>query len=564
MPNQKTLCSFISVIAIVFFVSATIVDAQTANAKPKPVGSISGRVTIDGKAAAGIPVAAVEGQSVNRQDVPARAFSDVEGNYQINGLKAGEYQVWTLTPSLVAEPAISPNYYPGAAKSVLLGGDENVTGVDLKLIRGAVITGRVTNAENKPVVEERVKLQLLDPNGNPRFGAIGNTYDQMFQTDDRGVYRIFDLAPGRYRVSVGYDATSDGLTRAHRYDQTFYLDSTDQAKPGVVELTEGSEAKDIDIRVGAVGATFAVSGRVIDSETGVGIAKAAVSFTMPQKDKNTPAPPGMSIQSDDRGEFRWEGFSPGHYIVMPNPDSYGGGGDYYGDPVSFEITDKDVTGLELRTVPGLTLSGYISADGLSTKELLSLLPNLVIVANGVTPGNTQLRSGGRAMVMPDGTFQIVGLRPSPYSMWATTQRPSSIRTIINRMDRDGVAVNQNFEMKESISGLHLVIDYGTGVIRGTVKFEGGDAITDSRMNVILKREGARDQSFTQVDARGHFVLTNLAPGPFELTLLITSLTPRTRSTPGMPPQKQIVNVTNGAETEVTFVVNLGPKPGGPQ
>ena len=550
----------IAIVAILLVVSSRG-TAQT-DPKAKPAGSISGRITIDGKPAPGIPVGAVAGQSINTRDAPARAYSDVEGNYQIIGLKAGEYQVWTLTPSLLAEPVAAPNYFSyGAVKSVLLGADENVTGVDLKLIRGAVITGRVTNADNKPVVEERIKLQMLDANGNPRFGAIGNTYDQMYQTDDRGVYRIFDLSPGRYRVSVGYDATTDGLTRAHRYDQTFYLDPTDQTKPGVVELSEGDEAKDIDIRVGATAATFAVSGRVIDTETGVPIIKAGVSFSMVTQDKNNRVP-GITIQTDDRGEFKFEGFSPGHYLVTPNARSYGGG-NFYGDPVSFEVTDKDVTGLEVRTVPGLTISGYISANGLSTKELLSRLPGLVIMANGMTPANTEMPSGGRATVAPDGTFEIGGLRPGTASMFVTTQRPSAVRTNIDRMERDGVPVNQNFEMKESLSGLHVEIDYGTGVIRGTVKFEGSDTpITDSRISVNCKRQGARDVAqFTQVDARGHFVMTNLGPGTFELTLIISGLTPRPPR--GMPPQKQIVNVSNGAETEVTFVVNLGPNPGGP-
>jgi hypothetical protein len=81
------------------------------------------------------------------------------------------------------------------------------------------------------------------------------------------------------------------------------------------------------------------------------------------------------------------------------------------------------------------------------------------------------------------------------------------------------------------------------------------------MNVTWKREGARDQNFVQVDARGHFLITNLAPGPFEVTLIIRSLAPRP---PGaIPPQKQIVNITNGAETEVNFVVNLSTQQGKP-
>jgi len=561
LATQSKLFSRLCIVGIFLFVITTSANSQSAESKAKPTGSISGHITIAGKPAAGIAVAAVEGQSVNRRDALARAVSDVDGNYQIFGLKAGEYQIWTLTPELVTEPTAAPNYFPyaGAAKSVLLGADENVTGVDLKLIRGSVITGRVTNSENKPVVQEQIRLELLDANGNPRLGAIYRSYDQMFQTDDRGIYRIFDLLPGRYRVSVGYDPATDGLARGHRYDQTFYLDPTDQTKPGIVELSEGDEAKDIDVRVGSTSQTFSVSGRVIDSETGVSIVKAGITFSMVQKDKNRSGP-GFITQTDDRGEFKLDGLSPGHYTVTPTSDYYGG--NFYGDPVSFDITDKDVSGLELRTQPGLSLSGYISADGLSTKDLMALLPNLMIAASGVTPGTNQIRSSGRSVIAPDGTFNIGGLRAGSISLFVSTQRPSFVRAMINRLERDGVPVNPNFEMKDSLSGLHVVIDYGTGSVRGAVKFAGSDSqITDSRMNVTCKREGARDQTFAQVDARGHFLITNLAPGPYELTLIISSLTPRPPRP--IPPQKQIINITNGSETEVIFDINPGQKPGGP-
>ena len=75
------------------------------------------------------------------------------------------------------------------------------------------------------------------------------------------------------------------------------------------------------------------------------------------------------------------------------------------------------------------------------------------------------------------------------------------------------------------------------------------------MYVSCKREGAREGSTVQVDARGHFVVTNLAPGPWEVTLQINSLTPRPPR--GFAPLKQIVNVANGSEAEMTFVVNVG-------
>jgi hypothetical protein len=558
MISQRGLLSRIFVIATIFCGSLTIISAQRPGAKAKAAGSISGRITIGGKAAPAIPVVAVAGQTVNVRDATARAVTDADGNYRISGLGAGQYQIWTLTPDMVAEPSSYPNYfsYAGADKSIILGADEDVTGVDLRLVRGSVITGRVTNSDNQPAVEEHVTLQLLDQNDNARFGAIRSPYDQMFQTDDRGVYRIFGLSPGRYRVSAGYDAANDGVLRGSRYEKKFYLDPNDQSKPGIVALSEADETRDIDIKVQAARSVYAISGRVIDSETGVAIPRAGVSFMQVQKEK-TPPTPGFVMQADERGEFSYSGFAPGHYAISAGSEFYGG--NLYGDPVYVDVADKDVTGLEIKGVPGLSLSGFISADGLSTKALLALLPGLTVSASSTS--KDQVRTGGRAVVAPDGSFQVEGLRPGLTSLFVSTQRPTFISTTIARLDHDGVTLNENFNLQQSMSGLNVVIDYGTGSIRGSVKLEGDTPITDARMYVNCKRAGARYGTGAQVDARGHFVITNLAAGEFELTLQVNSLTPRPPR--GIPLQKQIVTVTNGAETEVTFVIDLTPQPGGP-
>src|SRR5437763_14205663 len=85
-------------------------NAQSSDAKTKAIGSISGRVTISGKAADGIPVAAVAGETVNRRDAAARSVTDSEGHYHLSGLAPGQYQIWTLSPGLIVEPGPFPRY----------------------------------------------------------------------------------------------------------------------------------------------------------------------------------------------------------------------------------------------------------------------------------------------------------------------------------------------------------------------------------------------------------------------------------------------------------------------
>src|ERR1700738_1033800 len=267
---SRLLCFSLILTGVVLVCEPGDAHAQSTDAKSKGTGSISGKVTLGGKAAAGIPVA-VFGNDFNYRRAAAQATTDNEGHYRLLGLSAAQYQITALAPSLI--PAEGNNNYPfyGAAKTVLLSAGESVEDVDLKLVRGAVITGRVTDEEGKPVVEERIELQPADEKDGQRgqMSPFSQNY-QRFQTDDRGIYRLYGLPAGRYKVSVGSNPNNGFSGNGARgyFPQTFYPDANDAAKAAVVELSEGGEAANIDIRLGHRSATFSISGRVIDSESG--------------------------------------------------------------------------------------------------------------------------------------------------------------------------------------------------------------------------------------------------------------------------------------------------------
>jgi protocatechuate 3,4-dioxygenase beta subunit len=558
---KHLLCCSLILAMEAILCSGTSARDQTPDVKPKPTGSISGRVTLGGSPAEGIPVVAVSGQTVNRRDAAARSVTDSEGRYRLSELLPGQYQIWAITPGLIAEPGPLTRYgspYFGSIQNINLSANEDLSDIDMKLVRGAVITGRVTDAENKPVVEERVSLQSVDENGAPsRFGSSVSSNDQMYQTDDRGVYRIYGLPGGRYKVSVGYDP-SDGVIRG-RHQRTFHPNVSDQSKAAIVELKDGGEAKNIDIKVGSVTQTFAVSGHVTDAETGLPIPRAGVRFMVVRQDKGPPAP-SFGLQADDRGEFSFDGFAPGHYSVLATSEFYGG--NFYSDPVNFEVVDHNVRGLELKAIPGLSVSGTVVADGVMTKDLLALLPGLRIFARVASGASSEVPSGGSSIVAPDGSFQVNGLRPGRVSIDAYASAPTYTRPSIARIEHDGIGVTQGFDIQQSVSALRIIISYGTGVIRGTIRLEGGVSLADSRIFVNSKREGERDGTGIVVDARGQFVIKNLSTGTYEVTVQVGFAGSAAPARP-VPPQKQLVTVTNGSETEVTFVVDLTPKQGGP-
>jgi 5-hydroxyisourate hydrolase-like protein (transthyretin family) len=557
------LCRILIATAASVF-TLTYASAQTRDAKAKATGSISGRVTIGGKAAEGIPVAAFGGENADRRVAAAKALTDADGRYHLSGLAPGQYQIAPLTPNLTsAQPESFPSYglpYFASSKNIILGANEIVEDIDVKLVRGGVITGRVTDSDNKPLVEARVSLQPIADAQNPVRPPIPFN-NQMYLTDDRGIYRIYGLPAGRYTVSVG-SATTGGIVAPNNrryYQRTFYPDVTEEAKASIVELTEGGEATNVDIKVGSPADAYSVTGHVIDSETGLPLSGLRIGFLTLRPNQERPSTFYSGLTSDNRGEFKLDGFAPGHYGAYVSSDY--DGGDFYSNAAYFEIVDKDVTGVELKAIRGLSLSGVVMVNGDVTKEILSQLAVLRVSASVIPTSSAQITGSASAQVGPDGSFQINGLRPGRISIGVYPNGPSLTRPTIERIEHDGIGVSQGFEIQpgQSISGLRVVVNYGTGTIRGTVSFEGGNLPVDARTFVSCRREGARDGGGSQVDSRGHFLISNLAPGTYDVMLqLALPRTPRP-----IQPQKQVVTVTADSESAVTFVINLAPKEGGP-
>ena len=76
--------------------------------------------------------------------------SDADGNYHIGGLASGQINVTLVAPMYV----LPTSAMFGQGRVVNLSTNEAVEGIDFKLTRGGVITGRITDADGRPVIEE--------------------------------------------------------------------------------------------------------------------------------------------------------------------------------------------------------------------------------------------------------------------------------------------------------------------------------------------------------------------------------------------------------------------------
>ena len=237
-------------LALVIFTAPALIAQTHASPKKNPGGTIAGKVTIKGKPAPGIVVGVRSAQPMSPYEPTYKGTTDQDGKYRISDLAPATFQVAPVAPAFVLFDTINAN-----GQTVVLGEGESVDGIDFALVRGGVITGKVTDADGRPVVEQSVRLISAETQTNPR----GPVYSfSGVQTDDRGIYRMFGLAAGRYKVSAGQGEDGFYMTTSGRasYKQTFHPDVTDVSKATIVEVTEGGEASNVDIALGRASQTY--------------------------------------------------------------------------------------------------------------------------------------------------------------------------------------------------------------------------------------------------------------------------------------------------------------------
>ena len=541
------------VFATALFLSCLQIETASAQIKPATktdTGSVSGRVTVKGKPLPGIIVALSKGESGTRTKPILKSTTDEDGKYRITNVPAGTYQVSPMAPTFV--------FYDmsrgGFGKDLLIGDGEVVDGFDFGMIRGGVITGRVTDSEGRPVVEEFVHLEAVDQSIPLPPGA------EAVQSDDRGIYRAFGVPPGKYRVSAGLgDAGFGGGARSRTvYRRTFYPGTTEQAQAKVVDVTEVSEANEIDIALARMAKGVSVSGRVVDSQNGEPVGNVRVYFTkITVQEHLTSNVGGPILRSNDKGEFKAEGLTSGTYRVSLADEQQ----NVRAEPVTVEVFDQDVTGVLLKTTMGATLDGVLIIENSSQTSISKKFPQLFMAA--FTREESPYGGANRySLIKPDGTFHITGLPAGTVNFslgWSHNGDDRNV--VISRIEREGVIQPDGLQIQdgEQVTGLRVIAIEGTGAIRGSIKVENGSLAPDAHVYVSLMNSGAPlNRHPPTVDARGRFLVSGLISGTYEI--YATVYWPRSNQT--LTSGKQTVSVAEGVMSEVTITIDVKqpPKP----
>jgi hypothetical protein len=566
--------TLISILPILLLITAGQTIAQTLQRDNRPrTASISGRVTIAGKPAANAVITVTEtdlkpdaGESGLRIPLQAKTRTDGDGRYLVGGLAEGRYVVSAMLKAFVADGFGDPNL----SRTATLDEGEAREKLDFALIRGGVMTGKVMDDEGAPLVARRVQLYTVDEQGQ-KVPYRGPFIFEMGETDDRGVYRLYGLPPGRYIISAG------GEGRGGKFALTYHPDTTDEKQARVIEIKEGGEVTDIDIRFGSARKTYEAAGRVVDRETGKPVPRINVSGWSLVETGGSSSVFSTTAIADGQGAFKLSGLSPGRYQAEAM-DGLGETG-YTSDPVDFEITNDNVSGVEVKVFLGASVSGIVvieGADAAAGKQ-----PQSITVYPRVSPpidaaGDAKERISGTQFYRPgrvnaDGSFTIMGLQACGVGFYLSSV-DSGLR--IKRIERDGVEVKDAIEVRpgERVSGVRIVAHRAQGRIRGQVRIAGGALPAGWRLQAYASPPTSADESksgartpvlaegnggYAIVDEKGRFVIEGLPAGEYDLSItMIKSLANGSQQAFSPPGSNRRVTVGDDVETSFTLTLDI--------
>lgn len=559
---MRTHAGIAILLALVFSLDSMARSASAPQAE-KETGAVSGRVLLDGKPAQGVIVMANPSvtdpakivEQMLKPPVPLKAATDSDGRYRFEALPAGKYNITPSAPTLVRAE-------PGAfAKELNVAEGAAIEGIDFSLSRGGVITGKITDSEGRPVIAEEVSLKLVDA-AKPA-GSYSRPAGRMYYTDDRGVYRIYALAPGRYIVSAGSsrDPMSILLAKRPKRVQTYYPGFTDEARSKPVEVIAGAEASGVDIKLGVADKGFSVNGRVLIAETGAPIANAMVAYTTRPREgsleqsnrEDSFSVPGGMTTTNAKGEFRLDSVETGNYKLEVH--SMTGPGEFYADPFNFEVQSGNIDKIVIQVHLGASISGFVGFDSADAPNAFDTSTPFMLIAIPDTRG--AMTATGR--VAADGSFRIGGLKAGKIKIQSIpygSQKFSVVRIERNGGEQfDGIDIQPN----EQITGVRVVVVQANCVLRGRVTIQGGTLSPDSEISVWARPLNStiyNSHRTVDVDAKGNFVIEGLAPGDYEVEASVSSQGPGTGRRVSA---KQQVTVTPGTPAQTSLILDLGAK-----
>jgi hypothetical protein len=421
-------------------------DASTAPAPSLPGGSIAGTVVLDGQPSSRVRRAVVTLNLEGGGDGRTTLTTD-DGSFEFGALPPGRYLLAaTKAGYLRANYGATRPGRPGTA--IALAERARVT-VTVPMTRGGVITGTVQDLHADPA--SGVEVQIVRVRGAGSARRIDHETTTM--TDDRGVYRAYELPPGEYLVaaqprlrhsrdarvletslndvawaeqarrgSVGTRPPAQAVWLAPVY----YPGTADAGSAQLVSVTAGAERTGIDIGL-RLQPTARVQGTVSNPDGSP--AQDAAIYLVPA-DQSHALGHGGYLEAHGP-EFTFSNVTPGTFVLTARSGYEGPFLEVFelqrsAEPVAppaprpamwasatIAVNPGPATPIALTLQPGSTIDGRVAwADGGEGK---TPLPPMSIRIDPIA-GDQRLSFYSTAEIQPDGTFSLAGVIPGRYQI----------------------------------------------------------------------------------------------------------------------------------------------------
>ena len=432
-------------------------QGQASQSTP-PLGVVFGRV-VDHETGSPVRFADVQVSRVRSADSTRSTVASEDGTFVFAGLPQGSYVL------AAANAAHAPSYYstdtppvpePGLPFPVRSG--ERTGPLEIRLARGGVITGTVTDPNGEPVTGVMVQIQRWPPVVNP--GQSPFYFRPRFVTSDvNGVYRAFGLTAGQYLVYSSTRNTpvpNDPATgRPRKYVRAYFPDTADPAAAVPVEVVSGRERNGVDLRL-RIASLFKISGTV-SVPADANIEHPFVRFLQMQPDSD------FDLPSASGRKWAQTQIPPGNYwVTAVAAEPYIEGtppteGRAWWAAVPVTVTDQDVSDITLVLQSSAVVTGRIVVDGADTVPASESRPWIVTLGSiPSAPPIIRYPAIVAGRVSASGQFAIRNVTPGRYTV-RLVSAPTDTAVILGTSAGARALVNGELEITAESTVDNLVV-----------------------------------------------------------------------------------------------------------
>jgi hypothetical protein len=467
--------------------------------------------------------------------------TDNSGRFRLTGVSSGEYSIAATRDGYLA-PSSALGFY-GSEKAITapfrVTPGESTPQISLSMAPAGTISGLVRKVNGEPIVKASISAFRISYN---REGRAQLTPVVSKQTDDRGVFRLFGLAPGDYIVGATPPATLSAPSDNEDYAPTWFPKTVDPSIAQKLSVKAAEDVLAVDIELQTVH-TVHISGRV------------DTSYLRPlnppvNEFKLLPRDPKLFVDSwqsfpnvaKDRSDGRFEirGVRPGSYDLATTLVDIGSRISFPGI-VRVEVGNDGIDNVNLPVVPGVDVAARIvytggrpPLDSASVQLAMRALGNYASIVRNIMKevpekstivhwnGESQdvLLINGPTYSQSDksGTYRFPGVPAGRYT-FDVAGLPTGA-AIADIRDQGISIFESGLELGSGSPGeIEVVVDLSGATAEGTVINARQETVPYSRV-VLIPQESRRANvalyRSALADSAGHFKLRGIVPGQYKI------------------------------------------------